>query len=328
MNSLKPPTQFLIFYLFFCPTYGTESAGGLSFLNIPASSLSTSLGNTITSDMGSPSAMLQNPANIWQYPRWSFIFNYKSQNSGLGSNYMNTFIGYRRKQLSICTGFISYGVSKIEQYDEEAHFVNYFDFLNYAIPVGISLKTSHFLWGIGANYIGQRFTKMDYDKESFLGFDVGVSVIELLSKYDQVDITVSYVNKMIYSVNEKNFVSTAFGNSIFGCKVEIYNWLAIHTDFVFNAGTEIKNMRLGGQAYWRVKNVKLALNAGYNKVPIGSPNGINYTEYLKYSGKKSLGGFIEFPIPRANNASVQFAFSYELHPIFNNARYFSISFSI
>ena len=122
MNSFKKVTNLLIFYLSLCPIQGNESAGGLSFLNIPASSLSTSLGNTITSDMGFPSAILQNPANIWQYPRWSFIFNYKSQNSGLGSNYMNTFIGYRRKQLSICTGFISYGVSKIEQYDEEAHF--------------------------------------------------------------------------------------------------------------------------------------------------------------------------------------------------------------
>ncbi len=145
MNSFKKATQSLIFYLFLCPTYGTESAGGLSFLNIPASSLSTSLGNTITSDMGSPSAMLQNPANIWQYPRWSFIFNYKSQDSDLGSKYMNTFIGFRHKQWSISAGVISYGVDDIEEYDNEAHFVNYFDFSNYAIPVGISLKTSHFL---------------------------------------------------------------------------------------------------------------------------------------------------------------------------------------
>ena len=133
---------------------------------------------------------------------------------------------------------------------------------------------------------------------------------------------------MIYSRNEKNFVHAALGNSVFGFKVGVWNWLAFHTDFVINSGTDIKHMRLGGQVYLNFPNkVKLAVNAGYNRVPIGSPNGINYTEYLKYSGKKSLGGFIEFPIPRANNASVQFAYSFEYHPIFDNTQYISIAFT-
>ncbi len=279
--------------------------------------------------MGSPSAILQNPANIWQYPRLTLTVNTRKQNNNdLGSKYFNIFSGFRHKQWSFSLGVISYGIDNIEQYDNEASFVNHFDFSNYAIPIGVSWRTSRVLWGIGTNLIRQDFTKLGYGNESFVGFDVGVSVIDFFPKYDKLNITMSYVNKMIYSRDKKSLVNTALGNSVFGFKVGAWDLLAFHMDIVINSGTDIKNMRLGGQAYWSGKNVKLALNAGYNKVPIGSPNEINYSEYSKYSGKKSLGGFIEFPIPRANNASVQFAYSFEYHPIFDNTQYISISYKI
>ena len=39
--------------------------GSYSFANIPASAFSSSLGNTITAGISSPSSLQQNPANIW-----------------------------------------------------------------------------------------------------------------------------------------------------------------------------------------------------------------------------------------------------------------------
>ena len=53
---------------------GNNLGGSYSFANIPASAFSSSLGNTITSGISSPSSLQQNPANIWNNNKFIFFF--------------------------------------------------------------------------------------------------------------------------------------------------------------------------------------------------------------------------------------------------------------
>ena len=118
-----------------------SEAGGLSFLNIPTSALSASLGSTTTADLGRPSALIQNPANIWQFKRFAISFSDRSLLGGIqGIKYHNVFFGFRVKQLALGLGCLYYSVDNIEQYDDQAVYLGNFSFQNVAIPFGFSLK--------------------------------------------------------------------------------------------------------------------------------------------------------------------------------------------
>ena len=79
----------IVFYLTII--YSDNLDSDISYINLPVSSLSNTLGNTLISDIASPSCLLTNPANIWDNRKisnkgfdWSPAFNinlYGLQNS-------------------------------------------------------------------------------------------------------------------------------------------------------------------------------------------------------------------------------------------------------
>ena len=65
----------------------------LSFLSIPGSAFSNSLGNSITSTINSPSALLLSPANIWDDSKYSFMITNRNHNIS-GVKYVNAFVSW------------------------------------------------------------------------------------------------------------------------------------------------------------------------------------------------------------------------------------------
>ena len=51
--------------LFFSVSFADVLAPDISFLDLPLSGKSASLGNTFLADVGSPTNLLLNPSNIW-----------------------------------------------------------------------------------------------------------------------------------------------------------------------------------------------------------------------------------------------------------------------
>ena len=105
----------------------SETEGGLSFMNIPASARAGGLMNTLTSTLYSPNSLIQNPANIWHSSPLAFSISHR-QNKMLQSSYNAIFLSRRLKKFNsmvLAAGFVSYGVDKIEAYDDEAYFLNY-----------------------------------------------------------------------------------------------------------------------------------------------------------------------------------------------------------
>ena len=73
--------------------YSSTTGGGLSFLNIAATSKMNSLGNTMFSDLGNPSAILFNPANSWSSSKYKVSFNNVWFNQSLDASINQMFLG-------------------------------------------------------------------------------------------------------------------------------------------------------------------------------------------------------------------------------------------
>lgn len=309
-----------------------DEAGGLSFLNIPTSGNSASLGNTITADLYRPTSLLQNPANIWQNSQHTFSLS--NRTAITQTNYLNGFYGLKIRDLTFCLGVVKYGVNKIEEYDTEANFQGYFNFQNWAIALGTSMRISGILFGIGVSHITQDFTQISYEKENFLGLDIGVTVMDLLYKNNNVDLTVSYVNKIMFGIPDFKQVNSATSNNILGFKTLFRQnsiSLSIFSDLLINANSKMVNMRAGLQPQINFKNnvlTKAGINIGINKLPLyWTDDDIFNDDYIEYSRKLSIGGYLEIILPIINQ-NLLINYAYEKHKVLPGSQYVSIQFSI
>ena len=69
--------------------------GSYSFANIPSSAFSSSLGNTITSGISSPSSLQQNPANIWNNNKLQADLTH--YNDPFDAEFLALFVSYKPK---------------------------------------------------------------------------------------------------------------------------------------------------------------------------------------------------------------------------------------
>ena len=325
--------KIIFIYLISLPMiiFGDES-GGLSFLNIPTSGNSASLGNTITADLYRPTSLLQNPANIWQNSQHTFSISKRSAITQ--TNYLNGFYGLKIRDLTFCLGVVKYGVNKIEEYDTEANFLGYFNFQNWAIALGTSKRMSGMLFGIGVSHITQNFTQISYNKENFLGLDIGVTVMDLLYRNNNVILTVSYVNKIMFDIPDFQQVNSATSNNILGIKTLFRQnsiSLSIFSDLLFNANSKMVNMRAGLQPQINFKNNVLTnagINIGLNKLPLyWTDDDIFNDDFIEYSRKLSIGGYLEIMLPVINQ-NMLINYAYENHKVLPASQYVSIQFSI
>ena len=316
--------------------FGNE-AGGLSFLNIPPSGNSASLGNTMTADLFRPTSLLQNPANIWQNSLHTFSSSYRSV-AITETSYINLFYGRKIKDLTFCLGVVQYGIKKIEEYDNEANFLGYFNFQNWAIALGTSWRASGMLFGLGISGITQDFTQIAHERENFIGLDIGITMMDLLYKnnYDfdilnKVDLTVSYVNKLMFTMPEFAQVSSASSNNILGFKALVRQnsfSFAIYSDLVINTNTEMVTWRAGlqPQINFKYEMIKKAgLNVGVNRLPLNRSEDFYKDTFSEYSRKFSIGVFFEFILPVIRQ-KILINYAYELHKILPESHYITVEF--
>ena len=70
----------------------------------------------MAADRGYPSALVQNPANIWQHQKNKFSFLYRKTDKELGAKYFNGFYSKRSNyfnKVTFALGFIQYDISKL-----------------------------------------------------------------------------------------------------------------------------------------------------------------------------------------------------------------------
>ena len=101
--------------------------GSYSFANIPASAFASSLGNTITSGISSPSSLQQNPANIWNNNKFNADLTH--YNDPFDAEFLSLFVSYGSekalKKYRFGLGGIYHTINDIELYDDKA---NLYDF--------------------------------------------------------------------------------------------------------------------------------------------------------------------------------------------------------
>jgi len=309
--------------------FGNE-AGGLSFLNIPPSGNSASLGNTMTADLYRPTSLLQNPANIWQKSSHKFSFSYRSA-AITQTSYINLFYGRKIKDLTFSMGVVQYSIKKIEEYDNEANFLGYFNFQNWAIALGTSWNASGMLFGLGISGITQDFTQIAHERENFFGLDIGITMMDLLNRNNKVDLTVSYVNKLMFTMPEFTQVSSASSNNILGVKALVRQnsfSFAIYLDLVNNTNTEMVSTRAGLQPQIKFNNnviKKAGLNVGVNRLTQKGSEDIYKDDFSVYSRKLSIGGFFELLLPVVKQ-KILINYAYELHKILPESHYITVEF--
>tara|TARA_Y100000310_G_scaffold146567_2_gene145898 strand:- start:38 stop:1051 length:1014 start_codon:yes stop_codon:yes gene_type:complete len=328
-----------LFIIVICPLRGTN-IGGLSFLNIPTSAVSSYLGNTMAAEMGFPSALVQNPANIWQHQKLKLSFLHREDTiKELGAEYNNVFLGWNFnyiKKVSFALGLIRYDISKIERYDELANFLGYFKYTNWAVLGGLSLKGSGMQGGVGFSYINQFFTNIGYEKEHFFGIDLGFNMDQVqktffpsLTKLPELNL--SLVIKTVFS-QTGDPVRTASTNSIVGIQV-VQKWpnsfsVLWNTDYLSQSGSDMGFVRLGTQAKWLPnKNFGIGFGGGYNRFPVNSLKGTTDGDLRKYSGKWSFGLTLELN-KIAKLIDLEIGYSYEIHPVQLDSQYISFRFSL
>jgi len=272
----------------------------LSFLSIPGSAFSNSLGNSITSTINSPSALLLSPANIWDDSKYSFMITNRNHNIS-GVKYVNAFVSWRPSIFRILIdkssfGIVSYGVNKIEEYNNDAVFENYFNFNNNAIFFGISKRTLGVDVGLGVNYVNKQFSINNFNKNYF-GFDLGFTMHNLISNItknsNNMDLVICFVMKEIFPIsNNESAITTVSLGSSFLINLNQFSF-KVHSDFnKYNYSPFIRN-RSGFESKYTIKNlVSLTANFGYNGI-VSSLNEVDLVDLVDYDRKITYGLFID-----------------------------------
>ncbi|MAS81744.1 MAG: hypothetical protein CMF45_03560 [Legionellales bacterium] len=190
MNRKFGIYYFIILFSFF---NAENLDADISYIDLPTSSLSSTLGNTLMSDMGNPGSLFLNPANIWDnrkvvnkglFQSPSFNINkHGSFNNGLENSYgadiTSIFSTLKfHKSFIVGGGILNYEVKNLEEYDEQANFIDYFKYSNIMWGIGFAGKTSIIQWGVSAGKSSSNFSISDSSNE-FGICNVGISIIEI-----------------------------------------------------------------------------------------------------------------------------------------------------
>ena len=200
------------------PLRASETEGGLSFLNIPATAKSSLLGNTLTSGLYSPGSLFQNPANIWNSAPYRMTYTIRRKNL-IDSGYQSFFATLWPRKLGnivFGVGYVDYSVDKIEEYDINNIFIDYFDWHDRCVGIGLSARSMGILWGVGGNYI---FRSTSYDasfSETYSNIDLGLTIENI--KIKNVNLSISYVLKNTIGKND-DISTTSLPKFIIGTQI-------------------------------------------------------------------------------------------------------------
>ncbi len=271
MNRRFRIYYFIILFSFFS---AENLDADISYIDLPTSSLSSTLGNTLMSDVGNPGSLFLNPANIWDNRKVankaispSFNINkHGSFNNGLENSYgadiTSIFTTLKiRNSFIVGGGILNYEVKDLEEYDEQANFIDYFKYSNIMWGIGFAGKTSIIQWGVSAGRSSSNFSISDTSNE-FGVCNVGISIIEIpiplpfqflpllklsgSGNYRFVDS--NYANKTTYGIrlDLEQFIAKEFKVSFLMDKINSDDGYQINDQFNMGLGLGIgKNFMLG-----------------------------------------------------------------------------------
>ena len=159
----------------------------ISFLDLPTSSQSASLGNTFLSDLGAPSNLLLNPSNIWFGDRVNSnkklfnlflrgdITNYEI----IGNNYYNIMGSLQfGNGITVGGGCIGIGQSDINYYDSNANYIGEIKHTQNAYVLGSATRILGVNIGFSGTYIQTDFSNIgEYgDSDDIIVSSIGVSM--------------------------------------------------------------------------------------------------------------------------------------------------------
>jgi len=167
-----------------------------------------------------------------------------------------------------------------------------------------------------------------------MGLDIGVTVLDLLYSNNNVDLRVSYVNKIMFGIPGFKQVSSATSNNILGIKAlfrQNFISLSIFSDLLINPNSKMVNIRAGLQPQINFKNnvlTKAGINIGINKLPLyWTDDDIINDDFIEYSRKLSIGGYLEIILPVIKQ-NILINYAYEQHKVLPGSQYLSIQLSI
>lgn len=305
---MKSKIVILIVSIFFVQI-SANTGGGLSFLNIASSGKMNALGNTMFSDLGSPSATLLNPANTWSTINQNISFNTVIFNQALDAQINHMFLGFKIKNSQLTIGSVKYGISNIESYDQEGVFQQYFDFSDLAFILGFSYRVSNIYWGLSTSLITENFSNVGYERTYFYQYDIGFSYTNIPLKI--IDFSLGASMKNVFD-SKFNLINSMNSNNILGTMITYNNRNFAYKgyfDVLFQKILGVYSGRFGSEFQYNYKNYLTSLYLGYNDFRFTPLDVFSLSETNQYNSQLKWG--IGFKIP-LNTWSFNFVYAQSL----------------
>ena len=206
---------------------GDNSASmDISFLDLPTTSRTASLGSTFLSDIGSPSNLLLNPSNIWFGDRVnsnkkffknlflrSNITNYEI----IGNNYYNVFGSIQfGNGITFGSGYIGIGQSDLNHYDSNANYLGEIKHTQNAYIFGSATRLLGINIGVSGAYIQTDFSNIGNfgNQDDIIVASIGLSMNNKSINIDRSEIwkQILIPSKISLHVLSRNVISDISSN--------------------------------------------------------------------------------------------------------------------
>jgi len=303
----------VIILLFLSISIANTVGGGLAFLNVPGTARTSSLGNTMFSDLSNPSSILINPANTWSQSSYKFSLNNVLYNPELDIQLSHLFLSLKLKESTFVLGFVQHGIDNIESYTDQAVFDGYLTFSDLAFLMGYSYRTTNINWGLSTAIISENFSNIDYEASYFYQYDVGMSIVKVPIT-NNIDISSGITIKNVVdsefksqnSANSNNIIGTMVSYAAVSSPLRINSYF----DFLFQKTIDVYTGRFGFELSYdfnvkskpdnfgnvRYKPYGISVCLGYNDFRFTTLDTFDLQQTNEYNSQLKYGLGITIPL--------------------------------
>jgi len=202
--------------LFFSISFADVLAPDISFLDLPLSGKSASLGNTFLADVGSPTNLLLNPSNIWfgndvnSSPKifMKNIFHRVSLSNFnmMGSDsHMNLMYSLQYgDKLTMGLGYVENTRYNIDQYDDNANYIGEIQYQEKAVVVGMATEWGGVNIGASVGLVNNNFygDNINHQDDLYLS-TIGLSMNNKYIKIKRNDFNRSITQYLVYPIPDR-----------------------------------------------------------------------------------------------------------------------------
>lgn len=207
----------ILFFILPMQLFSDMLAPDISFVDLPSNAKAGGLANTYLSDIGCPSNIILNPANIWFANRVNNKVNTKNSKilnnivfrtnisnvSFMNEDNITNLMGsiqYSDK-LTLGFGYIENNINNINNYDSNANYNGEAKYKQSATSVGLATKLIGTNIGISATYFNNTFNGND---------DIDENINKLLMLTTGFSLNEITIRKPSYNNKDKSFFKTIF----------------------------------------------------------------------------------------------------------------------